>query len=148
MLRTPLAALLLAAGCASTAPASGPEPAAADTPPAETAAPDGPAPEVRLGVGETAEHDGHTLTFAGVAEDSRCPEDVECIWAGRATIYVEVDDVSYSLTLPYSGQTPEEVSTVDWGGTTMTVTDLAPYPGTEAARRDEPVTATFTPTAP
>jgi hypothetical protein len=31
-----------------------------------------------------------TLTFARVVEDSRCPPEVNCVWAGRAVVEVEV----------------------------------------------------------
>ena len=140
MSRLPLAVLLLAAGCAPTAPASGSE--APAPPPSATEAVDGP---IRLGVGETVERGTHTLTFNGVAEDSRCLEDVECVWGGRATVYVEADGELFTLTLPYSGQQPEEVSTVAWAGTTWELTGLTPYPGSEAARRDEAVALTLTP---
>lgn len=33
---------------------------------------------------------GVTIKFSEVLEDSRCPTDVNCIWAGRAIVKVEV----------------------------------------------------------
>jgi hypothetical protein len=30
------------------------------------------------------------VTFKGISEDSRCPKDVNCIWAGVAVAQVEV----------------------------------------------------------
>jgi len=33
---------------------------------------------------------GVTIKFSDVIEDSRCPEGVNCIWAGRAIVKVEV----------------------------------------------------------
>lgn len=141
MLRTSLAILLLAAGCASSAPASGPD-AGASVPPEAVSE------EVRLEVGGAVTRGGQTLAFVGVAEDSRCPEDVECVWAGRATVNVEVDGEPFALTLSYTGQQPEEISTVMWDGTTVRFTALTPYPGSEADRSGEAVTATFTPQAP
>jgi hypothetical protein len=45
-----------------------------------------------LRVGETAALAGEGLTvkFAAVLGDSRCPPDVQCIWAGNARIAIEV----------------------------------------------------------
>ena len=76
---TRIANLLLAAalltGCA-TAPASDP---AADT------VADGS--EIRLGIGENARlADGSRLAYLRLVDDSRCPPDVQCVWAGDAEI--------------------------------------------------------------
>lgn len=50
-----------------------------------------------LKLGEEAKLEGGAVVkFAGVASDSRCPEDVECMWAGEATL---------DLTLTDGGQT-------------------------------------------
>lgn len=42
--------------------------------------------EFDLGVGQEARVQGTpvTIRFIGVAEDSRCPADVQCVWAGNA----------------------------------------------------------------
>jgi hypothetical protein len=40
--------------------------------------------EVTLRVGETTLVDNVDIRFTGVLEDSRCPSDVQCIWAGNA----------------------------------------------------------------
>ncbi|WP_347373697.1 hypothetical protein [Aequorivita sp. Q41] len=50
------------------------------------------APKIAIKVtkGETINLDGIKIKFAEVLEDSRCPTNVNCIWAGRAKVKVEV----------------------------------------------------------
>ena len=45
-----------------------------------------------LAIGQSAEITGEDLTvgFKDVVEDSRCPKNVTCIWAGRASCIVEI----------------------------------------------------------
>ncbi len=56
---------------------------------------------LRLGASETLAHgesatieerEGVRVRFARVAEDSRCPEGVACVWAGRARVELEVSE--------------------------------------------------------
>lgn len=129
------AALLLpltAAGCATAqAPASGP-PAQAQV---QTDEP------FELAVGERLAHGDHTLHFVGVAEDSRCPPDAQCVWAGKASVRVEVDGAPVVLTLPYPGQEASEPSAVAWGDGELAVTALVPGAGADAP--DAAPVATF-----
>lgn len=47
---------------------------------------------VEIGLGQTARY-GDTLavTFLGI-EDSRCPQDVECVWQGEIVAHVRVEE--------------------------------------------------------
>ena len=47
--------------------------------------------EFRLRLGErvTIADIGLTVTFADVAEDSRCPSKAQCVWAGDAIVVIE-----------------------------------------------------------
>jgi hypothetical protein len=45
---------------------------------------------IKMDLGETVEIDGILITFEKVLEDSRCPENVQCVWAGRARVEVIV----------------------------------------------------------
>ena len=76
-----LLAIALLAGCAGAAPST-------DTPAREDAAmPDVALQTVTLGVGErTTLADGSQLTYLRLVNDSRCPPDVRCVWAGDAEI--------------------------------------------------------------
>jgi hypothetical protein len=48
--------------------------------------------EFKLRIGESAEArtEGLKVEFASVAEDSRCPKGVTCIWTGNAKIVLKV----------------------------------------------------------
>jgi hypothetical protein len=46
--------------------------------------------EVKVGRVVTLDGGGLMLRFARVASDSRCPVDVNCVWAGTAEVLVEV----------------------------------------------------------
>jgi hypothetical protein len=65
--------------------------------------------EFSLSVGQQATITGEDLAlkFKDVLEDSRCPKDVECFWAGRASCEVELTlaGSSYDMTLTESGLT-------------------------------------------
>lgn len=73
MLARILPALMLA-GCATT--------------PASDDAPDRIA---RAGLDERVYVDGLYVTPLAVVEDSRCPLDAQCIWAGRTRVLVRID---------------------------------------------------------
>lgn len=49
---------------------------------------------IRMHVGETIQLKGNRITFLAVTEDSRCPKNVNCIWAGRAIVLLKITDVS------------------------------------------------------
>jgi hypothetical protein len=42
------------------------------------------------GLGQVAVVDGVTIRPLAVVEDSRCPRDVQCVWAGRLVILAEI----------------------------------------------------------
>jgi len=97
--------------------------------PVETAIVAEPGMEFSLPVGKTAVVNGNgpRLTFNQVREDSRCPVDVTCVWAGDAKIEVTVsqngsrDDTKVlSITSPNN-----EVRS---GDLQIRLLDLAPTP--------------------
>jgi hypothetical protein len=72
------------------------------------------------------------VRFAGVSEDSRCPEGVTCVWAGRAVVQVEVGD-GEAPTVPLEvGGEPRVVR-----GLALAAEALDPYPRADAATRPE-----------
>ena len=131
-----LALPLAAAGCAAS-DAAGPREAPADVPvPVERGAErpaDGPAVdgEVRLTPGASVTADGHTVRFVEVADDNRCPADVQCVVAGEAHVLLEIDGAPARLAVPYAGQPEDDPSTVTVGGVEVTVTALEPAPRTD-----------------
>lgn len=74
----------------------------------------------------TVEDAGLTLAFQTVKEDSRCPRDAQCIWAGRATVTIDVSKPgtapqSLMLTLP-------RPATASYAGYAISLVALEPYP--------------------
>ncbi|MFC2018832.1 hypothetical protein ACFLU4_02595 [Chloroflexota bacterium] len=67
----------------------------------------GPGEEFSLRIGQTARITGEDLkiNFQEVTEDSRCPRDVTCIWAGQASCIVRLthNNSSYTMTLTEPG---------------------------------------------
>ncbi len=47
-------------------------------------------------MGESVMVDGITLLFKEVISDSRCPENVNCVWAGEIKIYVTVTQEDFT----------------------------------------------------
>lgn len=45
----------------------------------------------RAGISETVRVDGPKVTPLELLEDSRCPQDVQCVWAGRVRISAKVE---------------------------------------------------------
>jgi len=68
------------------------------------------------------------LKLADVPQDSRCPSDVVCVWAGEATITLEavkgVQLKTFNLTVGAGSQN----DSADFAGYTITVVGLEPYP--------------------
>jgi len=75
-MRFPAIACLLLAACAA---APGPETGGA-----------APAGVVLARLGETAQLGGTSVRPIAVVEDSRCPSDVTCVWAGRLRLRVAI----------------------------------------------------------
>jgi hypothetical protein len=67
--------------------------------------------EFCLSIGQHASVTGEDLaiSFEEVTEDSRCPSDVTCVWAGRVSCVVELTQAgsSYRVTLTEPGLTSE-----------------------------------------
>jgi hypothetical protein len=44
----------------------------------------------KIALGETVLFESTAISFKGVIEDSRCPKNVDCIWAGQAKVLVAI----------------------------------------------------------
>jgi len=80
---------------------------------------------------------GGRLVFANVVNDSRCPKGVQCVWAGTATVHLQlvpdpaVRDTVNLLAVLNGGADPAQASAqlpVDTLGVSITLLDLTPYP--------------------
>jgi hypothetical protein len=81
--------------------------ACATVPPAEPAGPDGIA---RAGLNQRVYVDGPHVTPLAVLEDSRCPMNARCIWAGRTRLTVKIDLGSRSETREIGTDNPIQVA--------------------------------------
>lgn len=108
-----------------------------------------PSVEVPLGesfslqIGQTARVSNSDLRirFERVAEDSRCPTDVQCVWAGNARVVLVValggDRQEVEMN---TGVDPR---TVEVDGHSLTLEDLRPLPSTGQSIPREGYTATL-----
>jgi hypothetical protein len=72
--------------------------------------------------------DGGSITFDGVSEDSRCPSDVQCVWAGQVIADLTVtgpQGQSGQVSLTLMGGQSDPVITGDY---TITLLAVDPYP--------------------
>jgi hypothetical protein len=102
-----------------------------------------------MGVGEstTVRNEGLTVTFNGVDEDSRCPSDVDCEWAGDAEVNVTISKPGFTplRTVLHTTLTQQAAS---YNGYTVTLNGLAPYPVSTSTIDPDDYVATFTVTKP
>ncbi|MCA6067639.1 hypothetical protein JI747_010655 [Chryseobacterium sp. RG1] len=72
------------------------------------------------------------VTFKGISEDSRCPKDVNCIWAGVAVAQVEVMGTTtrpMTLNLASADNKAKNYNqSATFNGYTISLVDVQPYP--------------------
>ncbi len=97
--------------------------------------------EVTLQFGAEVTVGGSVLmvSFARVVEDSRCPVDVTCVWAGNATVGVGIR-MGMGPTFPLQLNTTLEPRWVDWNDARVTLLELLPEPRAEDPLRPEEYT--------
>jgi hypothetical protein len=86
--------------------------------------------ELAVGGSVTIAETGLQLTLRGVAEDSRCPPDVNCFWAGRVVTDVEAwapGDVAEAFVLATCCPAPE-AGRHSYAGQTIELVGLRPAP--------------------
>jgi hypothetical protein len=91
-------------------------------------------PLAELGMGETVQVEGLTVQAVGIAEDSRCPASVNCVWSGQAVVELAItvpggDAQQVSLKLLGNGMKLEEPTPID-GGWQVQLVEVTPYPAT------------------
>jgi hypothetical protein len=89
--------------------------------------------EVVLSIGQEVQVDSLlTLSVTGVPADSRCPTDVQCVWAGDGAVAI-----AYSLgegpSNPDTLHTSLDPRSARFGAYAITLLDLTPYPGSPGA---------------
>lgn len=93
---------------------------------------------VKIPKGETVVLKGVAVKFMEVVEDSRCPEGVNCIWAGRAIVKAKVtaNGKSEEKLLTFGEVRPgEEKNTNLYSSASFAINGLSlkPYPTAESA---------------
>ena len=114
--------ILIVAAALAACSSGGSEPTGTGTP-----SPSGE--RITLVVGESREIPGTGLTveFLRVAEDSRCPIDVTCVWAGNALVQIGMA-MGTGPTVPLELNTTLEPRAVDWNGVRVTLRGVMPEP--------------------
>ncbi|MDC7995093.1 hypothetical protein [Altibacter sp. HG106] len=94
---------------------------------------------IKIPLGNTTTIQGISLTFLEVLEDSRCPEDVTCVWAGRARVLVRVqegENPSETKELIFGalqGDESRDLTLFSKENLTVMGLQLLPYPKTKSA---------------
>lgn len=96
---------------------------------------------VKVPEGETVVLKGVSVKFLEVIEDSRCPEGVNCMWAGRAIVKAEVtsNGKTEEVTLIFGETRPgEEKNTNLFTSDKFVINGLTlnPYPTSESTGKD------------
>ena len=115
--------MLVVLGCVSTSqPGTG-----TTVPPVATQVPMGQ--DFKLAAGQSGRVNGTpiTVTFDSVEQDSRCPSDVKCVWAGDASLKLTLQSTAGS-SLQVSLHTNLDPKAADYAGYRIRVTRLAPTP--------------------
>lgn len=113
----------VALGCVSTSqPGTG-----TTVPPVATQVPMGQ--DFTLSTGQSGRVSGTpiTMTFDSVEQDSRCPSDVNCVWAGDASLRLTLQSTAGS-SLQVSLHTNVDPRTADYAGYRIRVMGLDPIP--------------------
>ncbi len=104
--------------------------------------------QFEIKAGRVAALDGGRLRirFVSVAADSRCPEDVDCVWAGDAEVVFKVGGKGWRGRRTLSLHTTprgEQVSEVRFGRYTLSLVGLAPRPRSDRQIAPGQYTATL-----
>jgi hypothetical protein len=84
---------------------------------------------------KTSTHDGVSITLVAVVEDSRCPRDTTCIWAGKAVVKILVrasGEDAQEMTVVFQNESQSVIATTE--DIVFTALKLLPYPGDSNGR--------------
>ena len=84
--------------------------------------------DVRLVVGQSTQvNDLLVLTFSGVPQDSRCPADAMCVWAGNAEVQLSAS-LGRGVAIPFTLNTTLPPRDTVFGPYRIALVDLSPVP--------------------
>ena len=97
--------------------------------------------DVKVQINHETPYKGIKIKFVDLIEDSRCPPDTTCVWAGNAKISVQLSKNGKKKILEMnSGMSPK---TVQFEGYDITLTKLTPAPASNIRIRKDGYVATF-----
>lgn len=79
------------------------------------------------------------IRFVAVENDSRCPSDVKCVWAGNAAVQLQLGTGTGSKTVTLNtSKSPSFAGETEYRGYKVELVDLRPYPRSDRkiVRRD------------
>ena len=79
--------------------------------------------KIKLHLGQTINVDDLKFTFSTV-NDSRCPSDVTCVWAGQVNAVIQIENQTHSKTIDFM---PTD-SYIFFSPYEITLLDVSPYP--------------------
>jgi hypothetical protein len=83
-----------------------------------------------------------TIRFVSLVEDSRCPTDTNCVWAGNAKIKIQVSK-GKSAAKTFEISTNLDPQTVSFAGYNIKLVNLTPQPASNIRINRNGYTATF-----
>lgn len=99
--------------------------------------------EIRIDQKAEVPESGFSITFVALLEDSRCPGDVNCIWAGKADIEVTVRSKKtppQTIVLSTMGEDNQEQKVDIY---TIRLVKLLPYPRNDRPSKKSDYVATL-----
>lgn len=98
--------------------------------------------KVRVNQQKTIAQNGLTVKFVSLVEDSRCPADTNCVWAGNARIQVKISD-RRGRSETFEMNTNLGPKGDSFGGYAVNLTSLTPIPRSNIRINRNGYTATF-----
>lgn len=97
---------------------------------------------MRVGQQKSARSSKVRIKFLSVVEDSRCPKDVNCVWAGNAKIKVRISTGRTSREVEINTNTGAQGSQIEaWA---INLVSLTPSPTSKGAPSGRSYRANFT----
>lgn len=97
--------------------------------------------EVNVGKSAVEKHSKIDVAFLEMVEDSRCPKDVECVWAGNAKINVELSKDGTKRQVELNTGRGEQ--SAEFEGYEIKLIKLTPEPASNIRIRKDGYVATF-----
>ncbi|MFN0279322.1 MAG: hypothetical protein ACKVRN_12065 [Pyrinomonadaceae bacterium] len=97
---------------------------------------------LKMGQKKTVAKGEFSIKLVSVTEDSRCPVDVNCVWAGNAMVHVIVTD-SYRNSKKFVMNTTMGPKGDQHNAYAINLTELTPSPKSGKSIKQKAYTATF-----